>query len=299
MNYMQLEDNNSPSNYSTIISAYQETQTPRIQYYNISSNQNMDDNDSQVKNELNEEIKIGNKELTKEQSILVNTKPETDEISQEYPQTRIVNVVSMFYVGCPLNLRKIALTYKNSEYNPKRINAVIMRIKKPKTVALIFYTGRIICTGAKTEEESEEAARLFAKILKKYIEPKVKFCDFKIINIVSTCDIKNQLNLTKLSAHIAYKFSSNQTNKDDKNIVSYAPEIFPGLIYRMCKPEITLLIFASGKVNFVGVKDRKDIPEALKKIYPVLLNHKIKKGNQDGTKEEKNGEEVEKDFNYM
>ena len=67
----------------------------------------------------------------------------------------------------------------------------------------------------------------------------------------------------------------------------------------MCKPEITLLIFASGKVNFVGVKDRKDIPEALKKIYPILLNHKIKKGNQDGTKEEKNGEEVEKDFNYM
>ena len=46
----------------------------------------------------------------------------------------------------------------------------------------------------------------------------------------------------------------------------YEPEIFPGLIYRMEKPKITVLIFNSGKINFVGAKKQEDITEAYKKI---------------------------------
>jgi len=33
---------------------------------------------------------------------------------------------------------------------------------------------------------------------------------------------------------------------------SYEPELFPGLIYRMIKPRIVLLIFVSGKVVLTG-----------------------------------------------
>lgn len=33
---------------------------------------------------------------------------------------------------------------------------------------------------------------------------------------------------------------------------SYEPELFPGLIYRMVKPRIVLLIFVSGKVVLTG-----------------------------------------------
>lgn len=33
---------------------------------------------------------------------------------------------------------------------------------------------------------------------------------------------------------------------------SYEPELFPGLIYRMVKPKIVLLIFVSGKVVLTG-----------------------------------------------
>lgn len=35
---------------------------------------------------------------------------------------------------------------------------------------------------------------------------------------------------------------------------SYEPELFPGLIYRMVKPRIVLLIFVSGKVVLTGKK---------------------------------------------
>ncbi|KAH0866612.1 LOW QUALITY PROTEIN: hypothetical protein HID58_083823 [Brassica napus] len=58
-----------------------------------------------------------------------------------------------------LDLKAIALQARNAEYNPKRFAAVIMRIREPKTTALIFASGRMVCTGAKTEDSSKLAAR--------------------------------------------------------------------------------------------------------------------------------------------
>jgi len=51
---------------------------------------------------------------------------------------------------------------------------------------------------------------------------------------------------------------------------SYEPELFPGLIYRMVKPKIVLLIFVSGKVVLTGAKVRSEIYEAFESIYPIL-----------------------------
>jgi len=38
--------------------------------------------------------------------------------------------------------------------------------------------------------------------------------------------------------------------------------MFPGLIYKMAKPKIVLLIFASGKIVLTGAKERIDIYQA-------------------------------------
>lgn len=64
-----------------------------------------------------------------------------------------------------LDLKQIALHARNAEYNPKRFAAVIMRLRDPKTTALIFASGKMVCTGAKTEEDSNRAARKYAKII--------------------------------------------------------------------------------------------------------------------------------------
>lgn len=61
---------------------------------------------------------------------------------------------------------------------------------------------------------------------------------------------------------------------------SYEPELFPGLIYRMIKPKIVLLIFVSGKIVLTGAKVREEIYQAFEMIYPVLqgmscLQHSI------------------------
>lgn len=75
--------------------------------------------------------------------------------------------MSTVNLGCKLDLKKIALHARNAEYNPKRFAAVIMRIREPRTTALIFSSGKMVCTGAKSEEDSRLAARKYARIVQK------------------------------------------------------------------------------------------------------------------------------------
>merc|ERR1711934_389853 len=152
--------------------------------------------------------------------------------------------------------KNIALQARNSEYNPKRFAAVIMRIRDPKTTALIFTSGKMVCTGAKSEEQSRLAARKYARIVQKLGYP-AKFQDFRIQNIVGSCDVQFPIRLEGLAyAHGVYS--------------SYEPELFPGLIYRMVKPKVVLLIFVSGKIVLTGAKVRQDTYDAFENIYPVL-----------------------------
>ncbi|KDR14618.1 TATA-box-binding protein [Zootermopsis nevadensis] len=170
------------------------------------------------------------------------------------------NIVSTVNLGCKLDLKKIALHARNAEYNPKRFAAVIMRIREPRTTALIFSSGKMVCTGAKSEEDSRLAARKYARIIQKLGFP-AKFLDFKIQNMVGSCDVKFPIRLEGLVLTHG-QFSS------------YEPELFPGLIYRMVKPRIVLLIFVSGKVVLTGAKVRQEIYEAFDNIYPILKSFK-------------------------
>ena len=94
------------------------------------------------------------------------------------------NIVSTVNLGCQLDLKRIALQARNAEYNPKRFAAVIMRIRNPRTTALIFGSGKMVCTGAKSEEDSLQAARRYARVIQKLGFP-VSFFVFliKYLNI--------------------------------------------------------------------------------------------------------------------
>ncbi|KAA6423517.1 MAG: TATA-box-binding 1 [Trebouxia sp. A1-2] len=176
------------------------------------------------------------------------------------------NIVATVNLSCKLDLKTIALKARNAEYNPKRFAAVIIRIREPKTTALVFASGKMVVTGAKSEKNSETAAKKFAKIVKQCDFPDVKFQasadllahqDFKLQNIVGSCDVKFPIRLEGLAyAHGLFS--------------SYEPELFPGLIYRMKVPKIVLLIFVSGKVVLTGAKFKEEIYQAFEQIYPTL-----------------------------
>ncbi|VEU20286.1 DEKNAAC101155 [Brettanomyces naardenensis] len=172
------------------------------------------------------------------------------------------NIVATVNLDCRLELKTIALHARNAEYNPKRFAAVIMRIREPKTTALIFASGKMVVTGAKSEDDSKLAARKYARIIQK-LGFNAKFTDFKIQNIVGSCDVKFPIRLEGLAyAHGTFS--------------SYEPELFPGLIYRMVKPKIVLLIFVSGKIVLTGAKQREEIYKAFEAIYPVLSEFRKK-----------------------
>lgn len=169
---------------------------------------------------------------------------------------QLQNVVATVNLDTRLDLKEIALHARNAEYNPKRFAAVIMRIREPKTTALIFASGKMVCTGAKSEQDSRLAARKYARIIQKLGFP-ATFKEFKIQNIVGSCDVRFPIRLEGL----AYQHSL---------FAGYEPELFPGLIYRMKSPNVVLLIFVSGKVVLTGAKERKEIYTAFEQIYPTL-----------------------------
>ncbi|KAH9915789.1 TBP-domain-containing protein [Epithele typhae] len=164
------------------------------------------------------------------------------------------NIVATVNLDCRLDLKTIALHARNAEYNPKRFAAVIMRIRDPKTTALIFASGKMVVTGAKSEDDSRLASRKYARIVQK-LGFDAKFSEFKIQNIVGSCDVKFPIRLEGL-AYSHGQFSS------------YEPELFPGLIYRMIKPKVVLLIFVSGKIVLTG--PRRNL-HRFNTIYTVLV----------------------------
>ncbi|GJQ65454.1 hypothetical protein Trydic_g7559 [Trypoxylus dichotomus] len=165
------------------------------------------------------------------------------------------NCVATVDLGCELNLMTINSRTRNSEYNPARFGGVIMRIREPRTTALIFKTGKIICTGARNEQDALLASKKFTRILQK-LNFNVKFTNYKIQNIVASCDLRFPIKLENL-------------NQMHGQFSSYEPEVFPGLVYRMVKPRLVLLIFVNGKVLFTGTRQRTDFALLMENITLV------------------------------
>ncbi|EGI58766.1 PREDICTED: TATA-box-binding protein isoform X1 [Acromyrmex echinatior] len=176
--------------------------------------------------------------------------------TKEVPEPCLQNVVSTVNLQTELKLMYINVRTRNSEYNPARFTGLIMRIQNPRATALIFRSGKLVCTGARSEQDSFLAAKKFARIIQKLGFP-VKFSSFKIQNIVATCDLKFPIKL-----EILYQCHG--------QFSSYEPELYPGLTYRMYSPRVVLLIFVNGKVVLTGAKNRTELQDALNIIYPTL-----------------------------
>lgn len=179
------------------------------------------------------------------------------EETQSKLSVKIQNLVATVSLGCSIDPEKISQTVSNAEYNPRRFAAVIMKLREPRTTALVFKTGKMIVTGAKDVQESQNASHLYVKIIQRCGFP-AKVSDHKISNISATVDFGFPIRLEGLM----YAHHSNCT---------YEPELFPGLVYRMQSPKVVLLIFVSGKVVITGAKDVQSLTQGLTLIHPQLI----------------------------
>lgn len=172
------------------------------------------------------------------------------------PTYRIENVVASVTLNQKLNLEKIAERVPNAEYSPEQFPGLVLRIQKPKTATLIFSSGKMVCTGAKSEKEVHKAVHAIISLLRSYGinvkgEPIIE-----IQNIVASANLKALVDLEKA----AYLLENSM----------YEPEQFPGLIYRMDIPKVVLLIFSSGKVVCTGARKEEEVKEAINKLYDKL-----------------------------
>ena len=145
----------------------------------------------------------------------------------------------------------------NVEFDPEQFPGLVYRLKAPKTATLVFRTGKMVCTGAKSEKESRRAVHRIVKNLK---DAGIEVTSKPIItiqNIVASANLWAELNLELAAMKL-------------ENTL-YEPEQFPGLIYRMRDPKVVILIFGSGKLVITGAKFEAQIPEAADKAMDRLL----------------------------
>jgi len=166
---------------------------------------------------------------------------------------RIQNVVASVTLNQRFDLNAIVKGNPGVEYRPERFPGLVFRLKKPKTAILIFSTGKMVCTGAKSENESKKAVLKVVKELKKsgIIIPGKP--EIKIVNMVASADLLGRIELEEAT------YSLERT--------MYEPEQFPGLIYRMDEPKVVILIFASGKIVCTGATKEENVYKAIAKLH--------------------------------
>ncbi len=173
----------------------------------------------------------------------------------------IENVVASATLNQKVDLNAVVKGYPGVEYRPEQFPGLVFRLKRPKTATLIFNSGKMVCTGAKSEKEARRAVMKVIKELKKGGIIIISKPELKIQNIVASASLGGMIDLEKAA------FTLEKT--------MYEPEQFPGLIYRMGEPKVVILLFASGKLVCTGAKKEQDVYEAVQKLHILLEEKKL------------------------
>lgn len=168
----------------------------------------------------------------------------------------IENVVASATLNQKVDLNAVVKGYPGVEYRPEQFPGLVFRLKRPKTATLIFSSGKMVCTGAKSEKESKRAVMKVVKELKKGGIIIISKPELKIQNIVASGGLGGMIDLEKAAYTLDHAM--------------YEPEQFPGLIYRMAEPKVVILLFASGKLVCTGAKKEQDVYDAVDKLHKLL-----------------------------
>jgi len=171
---------------------------------------------------------------------------------------KIENVVASTSLGEELDLQAIARVLGGAEYEPEQFPGLIFRLKEPKTAILLFRSGKVVCTGAKSLENVKTAIDLVAKQIAAAGIPVNPKPEITVQNIVATSDLGTQIDLNAVAISLGL------------GKVEYEPEQFPGLVYRIDEPKVVLLLFGSGKLVCTGARKPSDVDQAVEKITAEL-----------------------------
>ncbi len=169
---------------------------------------------------------------------------------------KIENIVASAAFNVVVDLNKICKKNDGMEYEPEQFPGLVHRMTNPKAAALIFGSGKVVCTGARSLKDVKEVFRKVALIIRKIGTKVSNDYKFQTENIVSSAKLERNLNLDV----IAFNLEN----------AEYEPEQFPGLVHRMTNPKVAFLLFGSGKIVITGARSVKDVYIAVEKINRKL-----------------------------
>jgi transcription initiation factor TFIID TATA-box-binding protein len=174
----------------------------------------------------------------------------------EKVQVQIENVVATADLRQHLDLDAILKVTPGARYNPQRFPGLVYKLKKPKTTTLLFASGKMVCTGARSAKSAKRAITQIIRELKGQGIVILTNPDSEIQNIVASANLRGSIDLEVVAERLCKTM--------------YEPEQFSGLIYTMNEPKAVLLVFASGKIVCVGAKSETDINLAVQKLRDML-----------------------------
>lgn len=171
---------------------------------------------------------------------------------------KIENVVASTKLSDKLDLVALSEKIPGADYNKKRFPGVVIRMTEPKIAALVFGSGKVVLTGAKSIESLSLGVKNLVSIISKAGFKINTDPGYSVQNIVTSADIGGHINLNKIAMSLSL----------DK--IEYEPEQFPGLVYRLENPKVVVLLFGSGKLIITGGKVREDAKIAVENIRKEL-----------------------------
>lgn len=168
----------------------------------------------------------------------------------------IENVVASAELGQGIDLASIAKAIPSAEYRPEVFPGLIFHLKRPKATALIFRSGKVVCTGAKSERQARLAVDAIVEELRRSGIVILGRPKAVIRNVVASCRLGVSLDLERAARSLGGAI--------------YEPEQFPGLVYRARASGIALLLFRNGNVICAGGRGESDIRNALSDLMGAL-----------------------------
>jgi len=169
---------------------------------------------------------------------------------------KIENIVASANFNVRLPLEEMVKRLEGTEYEPSQFPGLVYRIKDPKAAMLVFSSGKVVCTGARSIADVRKAVAKVAKKIRSLKLDVPKKYSIQIENIVASAQIPARLDLDK----IAFELENSE----------YEPDQFPGLVFRMKDPKAALLLFSSGKVICTGIRKIEDVEYAMNFVFKKL-----------------------------
>ena len=166
---------------------------------------------------------------------------------------------------CTFDLFQIAQLVRNSEYDPRKSPALILKINIPKATAMIYKEGGMTITGVKTQEEGLKSAKKIGKVLKKLnYHVRVKKVVVKSIMATSNCNF----NVDIESVSYGPQF---------KKFVYYNPSVFAGIRASVfVSGKVRASVFVSGKMIFIGAKEIDELEKSVDFVFKIMMIHERK-----------------------